>query len=63
MERFPIKLGNQPYTFDHFMKWLSTPNNCFAKYYLNRHHLAFNQNAFKGFPKFKTNCVVRCYFE
>ena len=53
MESFPIKLGNQQYTLDHFLKWLSTPNNCFAKYYLNRHHLAFNQMHLKVFRNSK----------
>ena len=63
MGSFHIQLGSQPYTFDNFLKCLSAPNIWFAKYYLNRHHFAFIQNAFKTFPNFKTKCVVRFYFE
>ena len=63
MGSFPIKLGNQPYTFDNFLKCLSAPNIWFAKYYLNSHHFAFIQNAFKTLPNFKTNCVVSFYFQ
>ena len=61
MGSFPIKLGNQPYTFDSFLKCLSAPNIWFAKCYFNVHHLAFIQNAFKTFPNFKTKCMVSFY--
>ena len=63
MGSFPIKLGSQPYTFYKFLKCLLAPNNCFAKYCINRRYIAFNQNANKTFPNFKTKCVVSFYFE
>jgi hypothetical protein len=39
MGSFTIQLGSQPYIFDNFLKCLSATNICFAKYYLNGHHL------------------------
>ena len=58
MVGYYISQASHPYLVHNFLNFIFATINCFTNCSINRHYIAFNQNANKTFQKLQTNTML-----